>query len=135
MRKTIVIAAIFFTLIFVFETHAEENTIRLVCKYSHTIDADGASSETSGEDLVTINYLDNGQAIIKKQGLGAEFIGKISEEEIKGDTEYEISNLKVQQSILVNRYTGSFEITFRTVGSKGGLIHYGTCEAVSKKKF
>lgn len=56
MQKIITIAAIFFTLLFVFEVYANEDTIRLICKYSHTIEADGISSSTSGEDLVTVNY-------------------------------------------------------------------------------
>jgi len=135
MKKPSIIAAVFFTLIFGFQTYAEENTIRLICKYSHTIEADGTSSRTTGEDLVTVNYSDNGVAIIKKQGLGAEFIGTISDEKIQGETEYEISGSKIQQTIVINRYTGTFEITFHIIGAKGGLIHCGICEPVAKKKF
>ena len=135
MKKTSIIITIFLTLLFVFETYAEENTIRLICKYSHTIEADGSSSGTSGEDLVTVSYSDNGAAIIRKQGLGAEFKGTISDEEIQGKTEYKISGSTIQQTIVINRYTGAFEITFKIIGSEGGLIHCGTCEPVAKKKF
>lgn len=135
MRKISTIATIFFVLLFVFETYAEANTIRLICQYSHTIEADGKSSGTSGEDLVTVNYSDTGEAIIKKQGLGARFIGTITDEEIKGKTAYKISGTTIQQTIVINRYTGAFEITFEIVGSERGLIHYGTCEPVAKKKF
>jgi hypothetical protein len=135
MKKTSIIAAIFLTLLFVFETYAEENTIRLICKYSHTIEADGRSSRTSGEDLVTVTYSDNGDAIIIKQGLEAEFNGTISDEEIQGKTEYKISGSTIQQAIVINRYTGAFEITFKIIGSEGGLIHCGTCEPVAKMKF
>ena len=135
MKKTIILTSIFLTLLLVFETYAEENTIRLICKYSHTIEADGSISRTSGEDLVTVNYSDSGAAIIKKQGLGAEFKGTISNEEIEGKTEYEISGSIIQQTIVINRYTGAFEITFKIIGSEGGLIHCGTCEPVAKKKF
>lgn len=135
MKKTSIIAAIFLTLPFVFETYAEENTIQLICKYSHTIEVDGRSSGTSGEDLVTVNYSDNGEAIIRKQGLGAEFSGTISDEQIQGKTEYRISGSTIQQTIVINRYTGAFEITFKIIGSEGGLIHCGTCELVAKRKF
>lgn len=135
MKKTSIITAIFITLLFVFETYAGENTIRLICKYSHTIKADGRSSGTSGEDLVTVNYSDNGEAIIRKQGLGAEFNGTISDEVIQGKTEYKMSESTIQQTIVINRYTGAFEITFKIIGSEGGLIHCGICESVAKKKF
>ena len=135
MKITPIIISVFLTLFFVYEGHAEPNTIRLICKYSHTIDADGSSSRTSGEDLVTVNYTDNGDATIKKQGLGAEFVGKISDEEIYGETTYEISELTFHQTLRINRYTGAFEITFKTIGSEDGLIHCGICEPITKKKF
>jgi len=129
------IITVIFTLFFVLEVHAEQNTIRLICNYSYTIDAEGKSSKTSGEDLITVKYSDNGEAIIKKQGLGAVFIGTVSDEEIYGKTEYEISGFAIQQTLMINRYTGAFEITFKKVGSEGGLIHCGICELVTKKKF
>jgi hypothetical protein len=73
--------------------YAAESTIRLICKYSHTINDEGKSSGTSGEDLITIHYSENGVAVIKKQGqgLGAEFIGTITEEQIYGE-----KNIKLQ---------------------------------------
>jgi hypothetical protein len=136
MIKKFTIIAIFLSLFFVIESYADQNTLRLICKYSHTVDADGKSTPSSGEDLITVNYSDNGEAIIIKQGLGAEFKGTISDEKIYGKTEYKMSELKIQQTILINRYTGACEITFEVVGSsQSGLIHYGTCEPVSKKKF
>lgn len=136
MKKICIIFAIFSILLFsVFETYAEENIIRLICKYSHTIDADGKSSSTSGKDLVTVTYSNDGKAIIKKQGLGAQFSGTITDEEIKGNTKYKISESTIQQAIVINRYTGIFEITFKIMGSKGGLIHCGSCESVENKKF
>jgi|LGVF01.1.fsa_nt_gb hypothetical protein len=136
MKKASIIIPIFLTMFFVLKAHAEQNTIRLICKHSHTIDAtNGKSSGTTGEDLVTVKYLDNGDAIIRKEGLGAVFIGTISDEKIYGETEYEISGSKIQQTIMINRYTGAFEITFKITGSDGGLIHCGTCEQVVKKKF
>ena len=135
MKKTRIISVILLTLFFVLEAHAERNTIRLICKYSHTINTEGKSSGTSGEDLITVNYSDNGDAIIKKQGLGAEFTGTITDEEVYGKTEYKISGSTIQQTLMINRYTGAFEITFEIIGSKGGLIHYGICELVTKQKF
>ena len=115
--------------------HAEQNIIRLICKYSYTIDADGKTSETSGESLFTVMYSDTGEAKIRKQALGAEFTGKISDEEIYGETEYVISPSTIQQTIMINRYTGSFEETFNIIGAKGGLIHCGSCEMAKEKIF
>lgn len=135
MKITSIITIILLTLFFVLKAHAEQNTIRLICKYSHTINAEGEISGTSGEELITVNYSDNGDAIIKKQGLGAEFIGTISDEEIYGKTEYGISGRTFQRTLRINRFTGALEITFEIIGSKGGLIHYGICEPVTKKKF
>ena len=136
MKMTPIIISVFLTLFFSYEGHAESNTIRLICKYSHTFDADWTSSRTSGEDLVTVNYTDNGEATIKRQGLGAEFVGKISDEEIYGETAYKIQGLTFHETLRINRYTGAFEITFKIIGgSKGGLIHSGTCEPISVKKF
>lgn len=135
MIKKLIIIAISLSLFFVTESYAEQNTIRLICKYSHTVDGDGKSSPTSGEDLITVNYSNNGEAIIIKQGLGAEFKGSISDEEIRGQTEYKLSNSTIQQTLLINRYTGACEITFKIVGSESGLVHYGTCQTVTKKKF
>jgi S1-C subfamily serine protease len=110
-------------------------TFLLICKYSHTIEADGRISKSSGENLVTVNYTDDGDATIKKQDLGAEFLGKISDEEIYGETTYKISELTLYQTLRINRYTGAFEVTYKTMGSEGGLIHCGICEPITKKKF
>ena len=138
MKKASVIIPIVLAMLFGLEAHGEQGTIqtiRLICKYSQTIDGtNGKSSGTSGEELVTVAYSDDGTAAIKKEGVGALFIGTISDEKIYGETEYEISGSKFQQTIMINRYTGAFEITFIT-GSGGGLIHYGTCEKTVKKKF
>jgi hypothetical protein len=136
MRNTTIIMVIILTIFFVFEAHAEQNAIRLICKYSHTIDAAGKSSRTTGEELITVRFSDNGNARIKKQRLGAEFIGKISDKEIYGETEYSFSGsgLTYRETLRINRYTGAFENTFNINKSKG-LIHYGNCKPVTQKKF
>ena len=112
----------------------EINTIRLICKYSHTIDENGKSSRTSGEDLVTVHFTDSGDAYIKVGVLGAVFIGTISDEEIYGETTYSIKAQTYYQTLTINRYTGAFQNTFR-VNESGGLIHYGNCKSVTEKKF
>ena len=118
-----------------FIASADENTIRLICKYSHTIDDQGKSSDTSGEDLITVKYSSDGKAIIKKQDLGAEFTGTVNEEQISGETRYKIQDSIFHQTLLINRYTGAFEITFGVEGKKAGLIHYGNCKPALKKLF
>ncbi len=119
------------------ESYAEQNTIHLICKYSHTYDGhDDKTTPTSGEDLFTVTYLDSGEATIKKEGLGAPFKGVVSDEEIYGHTEYKIQNLTIQQTLLINRYLGKIEITFNTIGSKNsGLIHFGSCQLIKDRKF
>lgn len=134
MRHKCIITAIFLTFFFILKAHAEQNTIHLICKYSHTIDNEAKSSRTSGETFITVKSRDNGIVIINKQGLGAEFIGKITDEEIYGETEYTVSGAAYQQTLSINRYTGAFEETFTIKGS-GGLIHHGNCELLTEKKF
>jgi hypothetical protein len=114
---------------------AAENTIRLICKYSHTIDDQGKSSGTSGEDLITVKYSSNGKAVIKKQDLGAEFTGTVNEEQISGETRYKMQDSVFHQTLLINRYTGTFEITFGIEGKNGGLIHYGKCKPATEILF
>jgi len=135
MIKKIIFITISLSLFFAIASYAEQNTIRLICKYTHTVDGDGKLSPTSGEDLITVHYSDNGKATIIKQGLGAEFNGTVSDEEIHGQTAYQLSNLKFQETLFINRYTGGFEIIIKIIGSKSGLVHYGTCQPVTKKKF
>ena len=135
MNKTTIITIIFSILLFVSYTYAEEHTIQLICKYTHTINEDGSKCRKSGEDLVTINYSDYGLAVIKKQGLEAMFIGTITDEEIHGKTKYKIQGTTIQQTILIYRSTGDFEITFKNIGSERGLTHYGTCKPLAEEKF
>lgn len=117
------------------EAWADDAVIRLVCRYSYTIDEKGVKSGTTGEDLVTVKYSQNGKATIKKQGLEAEFYGTIFDEEIVGETNYKIQGTTYHQELRINRYTGEFEITFGVLGKKGGLIHYGKCSPTTEKLF
>lgn len=125
------IAVIFLTLFFIMDANAQQQTIHLICQFSHTVDEDGKSSPTSGEKLITVSFSKNGKAIIKKEGLGVKFTGTISNEEIYGETEYEIA----RETLIINRYTGAFKIFWETIESNAHLIHYGTCVPVIKKKF
>lgn len=135
MKKTLSLLIFTAVLIAPLALRAEENTIRLICKYSHTIDDQGQSSGTSGEDLITVVYSKNGSAVIKKQDLGAEFTGIVNEEEIQGETRYKIQDSIFYQALLINRYTGAFQITFGVEENKGGLIHYGKCKQATDKLF
>lgn len=115
---------------------AEEDidSIRLICSYDYTINNKGERGGTSGEELFTVMPLERGLAIIRKQGLGAPFIGNISEEEIAGESTYDMSNVKVSEALVINRFTGEFQLSFKVVG-KGGLIHFGSCRAASERLF
>jgi hypothetical protein len=115
---------------------AEEDgkTIRLICTYSYTIDDKGEKSGTTGEELFTVLPLRDGQVAVRKQGLGAPFLGKMSEEEIIADVNYEVSNVKLAESLIINRFTGEFQLSFGAPG-KSGLIHFGKCRPVTKQLF
>jgi hypothetical protein len=135
MKVALSIVIIAIILVVPFELAAAQKTIRLICKYTHTIDDQGKTTGTSGEDLVTVDYSENGSAIIKKQGLGAEFSGTVNEEEIRGETRYKIQSLVFHQTLTINRYTGAFEITFGVEGEKAGLIQYGKCKPETQRLF
>lgn len=115
------------------EAWADDTVIRLVCRYSYTIDDKGVKSETTGEDLVTVKHSRDGKATIKKQGLGAEFYGTITDEQIVGETSYKIHETTWHQELRINRYTGAFEITFGVLGKETGSIHYGKCIPATEK--
>ena len=107
-------------------------TIRLVCKISHSVDEKGYSP-TSGDNLLTVTFLDEGKATIRKQGLGAQFVASISKEMIVGHTIWG-GDLQVKESISINRFTGSFENNIQAKG-KAGLIFFGTCSLASRQLF
>lgn len=115
-------------------TEDDSKAIRLICTYSYTINEKGEQSDTSGEELFTVVSLKNGQVAVRKQGLGVPFLGRMSVEEITGEANYEIKNIKFAESLVINRFTGEFQLSFGVVG-KGGLIHHGNCRAVTKKLF
>lgn len=107
---------------------------RLICTYSYTINDKGEKSDTTGEDLFTVLPSKAEQVAVRKQGLSSPFVGTISEEEIVAKANYEIQNIKFAESLVINRFTGKFQISFGMVG-KGGLIHFGTCRTATKQIF
>jgi hypothetical protein len=117
------------------EAVANDNAIKLTCRYSYTIDENGRKSKTTGEDLLTVKPSKNGKTKIKKQGLPAEFHGTISDEAIVGETNYKIQGVTYHQELRIKRYTGEYAITFGILGKKSGLIHYGKCSAATEKLF
>ena len=133
MKKYISITVIILSLLLPIPSIASDNTIRLICAYDYTIDQNAERSPTSGESLFTINYTNQGSATIKKQDLGALFYGTVTEEQIYGKTRYKIQDKLFIQALTINRYTGSFELTFGTKDS--GLIHFGKCKQANDKLF
>ena len=117
------------------EASADDTVIRLVCPYSYTIDAKGVQSGTTGESLLSVKYSRDGQATIKKQDLGAEFRGTITDEQIVGETNYKIQETTFHKELRINRYTGAFEITFGVLGKETGSVHYGKCIPATEKLF
>lgn len=134
--KMAIIASIFFELFIVIEAHSEEKTIRLVCKYTHSIESDGKRDPIRGETLVTVKYSEDGSASIKKEDYSSEYSGKVSDEEIYGKYEYKLWDDLCTETIRINRYTGNFQFRTRISGTKNShLTFYGTCELASEKKF
>jgi len=117
------------------EAWADDTIIRLSCRYSYTVDHNGVKSGTTGEDVMIVKYTRDGRAAIKKQDLGAEFYGTITDEEIVGETSYKIQETTYHQELRINRYTGAFVITFGALGKKTGLVHYGKCIPATEKLF
>jgi hypothetical protein len=112
----------------------ETQIIRLICTLDYSLDGrDAKRTETSGEDFLTVRYGPDGRATIKKDELGAEFLGTVTDDEIVGDTEYDVSDTHIRQSIVVSRFTGSYRRTF-IAGDAPGLIFYGDCRRVTEPK-
>lgn len=114
---------------------AQERTVlRLICEYSQAVDAEGKVSASSGEKLFTISFGKTGMAEIKKEGLGAPFQGKVSDDEIVGDVTYTLGDVTITETVTINRFTGSFTATYGSPG-RGGLIHYGKCKNARERLF
>ena len=113
---------------------AASEMLRLICTYSYSVDDKGQRTPTSGEHLITVSHSGDGRAIIKKQGLGAEFTGSISHEEIRGETQYQIGGITFKETIEINRFTGSLVAMFGTPNGSG-IVYYGTCRPASKQLF
>lgn len=116
------------------ESTVAAETLKLICAYSYTVDAKGQSNPTAGEELLTVTKSGDGHAVIKKQDLGAEFVGSVSEDTIRGETEYQIQGVTYKETLDINRVTGTFTFTFGNQSS-AGLVHHGTCRPASKPLF
>ncbi len=112
----------------------EAATIRLVCSWEYSLSGEnGARSGTSGENLISVTELGGGNVSFYVDGLGSQFIGKISDEEIYGETEYTMgSNFTVKETYNINRFTGVVERHFAPNGSPG-LFFYGKCHLAAAK--
>lgn len=120
--------------IFCSVAYAQNETLKLIIEYTHTIDTrDGKKSDTVGSHVITITPQKDGTIEIKKEGLGAIFKGEMTADEIYGHTRYKLENLHVTQEIRINRYTGIATVTWET--DRGGLIHHGKCRVAEKKLF
>ena len=141
MKNTLLSLVALITLLVPLEFAAAQNIIRLICKYSHAIDNQGERTGVSGEDLITIDYSANGQAVIKTQGtnIDARFIGTISEEKIYGETTHTIEKDSFSQTyyrtLTINRYTGTLETTFGVSEESWITLSYGKCKPVTEKLF
>ncbi|KPK28722.1 MAG: hypothetical protein AMJ61_01460 [Desulfobacterales bacterium SG8_35_2] len=131
MKKT---ALLLIVTSLVIASSALGDTIRLTCKYSHSIDAQEEITEVSGEELITIKYSDNSQAIIKIQDKGTEYIGSVSAEEIVGEANYKIQGNIYYETLIIHRQTGAFRRTFGIVGGIDGIVYFGNCMPPATEK-
>jgi hypothetical protein len=110
------------------------NSLKLICAYKFTVVANGHRSPTTGEKLFSVAPTSNGRAVINKEGLSAAFAGRISDDAIQGQTEYQLQDITIKETLEINRFTGAFTNTFGNK-SDAGLVHFGTCRPVSKPRF
>jgi hypothetical protein len=113
---------------------AGNDPLRVICTLSYVIDQNGDSSIASGEYLVTVTASESGEITIKKSNTGQLFDGKVTEDEIYGETKYKVQDLLMNETILINRYTGVLKITFQVEGRKS-FGHDGKCRPAKKKLF
>lgn len=121
-------------LILLQQSVAASEVLKLVCVYSHTVDDRGQRVPAYGEALVTVNYVKDGHATLKKQGVGVEFSGEVSPEEIQGEARYKIQDQLYRETISINRFTGLFSATFGVLG-RGGLTSFGVCRTAAMQIF
>ena len=113
----------------------ELDVIRLICRYTHSVNDKAEFSKNTDVELVKVILMENNSVAIKKQNMGSLFFGFISEEEIKGDVTFKIKDVDFIQELTINRYTGSFELTFRMAKEVIGVVHFGKCETTKEKLF
>jgi hypothetical protein len=107
-------------------------TLRLVCILSYSLDENARRMDVEGEELITITYGSDGRAAIKRSDLAAEFRGRVTEDEIAGETTYDLVGTKgVRETIQINRYTGDYR-RFYSVGD-GSLMFVGECKLAERK--
>jgi hypothetical protein len=108
--------------------------LRLQCDWSSTLEvATMRMSPTSGSKLISVEVLQGRSGRLKKEGLGAEFAAVVTDEQIEGETEYQIGGLPHRERITINRYTGKIENL--VVIGKGELVHYGLCKQLPGRMF
>ncbi len=106
--------------------------INLECKIFQTISLkDGTASPTSGVEHIQITRNADGSYTIARNNV-EKYAGSADENFFRGSAQYEFSGLKMTESILINRYTGQFEIDLKSIRDPG-IRHIGMCNSVSKK--
>ncbi|MDR3502217.1 MAG: hypothetical protein P4L79_06500 [Legionella sp.] len=137
--KIIVVAvALFF--ISTAACYGEENVIRLICETTHYTSASGKDlidKPASGKELITVYYHEDGTATITKKDTAftLTYHGTISDEEIYGELNKKPSYPYDQESLVINRYTGEFEVSQISKIQKLVYWWYGSCLPVTENKF
>ena len=110
--------------------------MRLVCALSYSLDETLKREPTSGEELVTINYSDDGRAGLKVAEWGDDSNGTVTAEEIAGEApEREINGRGLRQTVMIDRFTGEYRRSMFITHSTGdsSLLFFGECKPAERK--
>lgn len=127
-------AAITFIFLFLlpFQAQAQVVELTLSCEYKSTYDPTaGLEEKLSGTFSAVVRMTPPALARIEATTPGCfDYDGSFSEQEVYGDCERSISNIKTKKSLRINRINGRFKET--SLIGKSFSIHDGHC--VMKKK-
>ncbi|MDA9076219.1 hypothetical protein N9K17_04980 [Burkholderiaceae bacterium] len=107
--------------------------VYLECTLEKTYDLqENRTSATTGSHLIVINVLADKKIKLKKQGLGPQFLGIGDETRFFAEASYVISGISFEETIDINRYTGSYENTFSTPKGGGAVAFWNLHTSTEK---
>jgi hypothetical protein len=114
--------------------NASPTTLRMVCTLEYMVGGDNHAQATTGEELVTVVYQGNGDGVMRRQDVEATFRARVTDEEILGDTEYDVQSTHIHEQIHINRYTAEYRRFYIVGSNSSGLLFVGKCAKVTAPK-